>query len=589
MFKMLIVDDEPLVRLALQQMIDWEREGIVIAGEASDGREALELLRQQGDIDILLADMMMPRLDGVGLLRALSEDKELSGRIVPIILSAHNDYSFVREAFLLGALDYIVKADMEEAAILSVVRKAVSALEERRGAAIDMEAGADDVGVTGGVIRSRDERWLKELLTKEAAEFSDAAVASLGEELAKEWKGHAGVAVLKLAASSREESVHSFIRGAIDSVMKEAELPLALCRTERHEYALLSGWGWGVSGACSLSALHDRMHTVLGLIMTRMQKYMNVPVSIGVSDPGHRNRSWKYLYEQAHDMAEECYYAGFGHIFYAGASRTGSRLPLQSCEGDEDMTRLRAAIMHELKGASEADDGLGVEQSDRSARAGWLRLVDCGDRLSPLETAWEELCRLLNDPAQRSPQDVKRFWGDLLWELGSMLYMRDKRWEDIDGAGGGPHEALHSCDTFADTKEMIWSLLMRVKQLLSPYHSGQDAPPVYSAPVAQAKQFVDENFCEDVNLSLLSSIVGVSESYLSKQFAKEVGSNFIQYLTRLRMEEAKRLLQNDVKIVEVAERIGYWNPEHFSRLFKKMTGITPKDFKKKSTARLAGG
>jgi two-component system response regulator YesN len=74
-------------------------------------------------------------------------------------------------------------------------------------------------------------------------------------------------------------------------------------------------------------------------------------------------------------------------------------------------------------------------------------------------------------------------------------------------------------------------------------------------------------------------MVGVSESYLSKQFVKEVGCNFIHYLTKLRIEEAKQLLEQGIKNSDISERIGYLNHEHFSRIFKKMTGFSPKAYR----------
>jgi two-component system response regulator YesN len=78
---------------------------------------------------------------------------------------------------------------------------------------------------------------------------------------------------------------------------------------------------------------------------------------------------------------------------------------------------------------------------------------------------------------------------------------------------------------------------------------------------------------------MVSKWVGVSENYLSRIFMKNVGESFIQYVTNLRIEESKRLLKKGYKINELSEKIGYMSSEHFSRVFKKVTGVSPKVYR----------
>lgn len=557
MYKLVIVDDEPIVRLALQAMIDWKSEGVTIAGEASDGIDALELLRRDKEIDILLVDIEMPRLGGIGLLRAIAEDEELSGRVVPVILSAYSDYSYVREAFVLGALDYIVKADMDEKPIVAVIRKAIQQSERLRAKlAAETDEVVREVLVSAG--DGRRESLLGQLLIREDGKSSDSEVERLALELGEKWKTNVVVSVLQLARSSSDEKTHSFIRQTIASVMHESGLPYELCRTGQNEYALLCTF----QEECSQSIIYRNLHSTLGLILSRLLQFVNLSISIGVSELGYHKRCWTTMFQQAREMAEQRYFAGYGHIFFmsagAGAQGQSKRASTMkdAAENAKESQELRGKLMAELKGAGKAQ---------------WSQ-------------AWESLCELLQETTSRKPEEAKSFLGDLLWELGSLLYSQGQRWEDIEGIEGSssqPHEALQACETFAESKAVLTDILKQVHNHLHP-STGAASARVYSSPVAQAKKFLDEHYCEDVNLSLLSNMVGVSESYLSKQFLKEVGCNFIHYLTRLRMEEAKRLLHRNVKIIEIAERIGYWNPEHFSRLFKKTTGITPKDYKKHS-------
>jgi YesN/AraC family two-component response regulator len=82
---------------------------------------------------------------------------------------------------------------------------------------------------------------------------------------------------------------------------------------------------------------------------------------------------------------------------------------------------------------------------------------------------------------------------------------------------------------------------------------------------------------------MVSKFVELSESHFSTTFTKEVGETFTDYLTKLRLEKAKELITTtNMKLYEVCERVGYTNAEHFSRIFKKTVGCSPKDYKRDS-------
>ncbi|WP_270884970.1 helix-turn-helix transcriptional regulator [Paenibacillus aestuarii] len=71
----------------------------------------------------------------------------------------------------------------------------------------------------------------------------------------------------------------------------------------------------------------------------------------------------------------------------------------------------------------------------------------------------------------------------------------------------------------------------------------------------------------------------MTESHLSKQFVKETGEHFIEHVTKLRINEAARLIESDMRMYEIALKVGYENPEHFSRVFKKYRGMSPQKYR----------
>lgn len=119
MKKVLIVDDDFLVRTYLKQMTDWEAQGFYIIGDAKNGREALEILQREG-ADILIADVSMPIMDGIELTRWV---KKNSPSTHILILSCHDDFIYVKEAMKLGIEDYLLKNNLTEENLLDALNK----------------------------------------------------------------------------------------------------------------------------------------------------------------------------------------------------------------------------------------------------------------------------------------------------------------------------------------------------------------------------------------------------------------------------------------------------------------------------------
>ena len=103
----------------------------------------------------------------------------------------------------------------------------------------------------------------------------------------------------------------------------------------------------------------------------------------------------------------------------------------------------------------------------------------------------------------------------------------------------------------------------------------------YSHVISKAEKYVAENFC-DPNISLISvaKYVGLSSAHFSTVFSQTLGRSFINYLTAMRIEKAKELLaKTNMKLSAIAMEIGYNEPNYFSHVFRKMEGMTPKEYR----------
>jgi two-component system response regulator YesN len=121
----LLVDDEPFVRLSLASLHPPGDDEFDFTAEAGNGVEALDVLAARPEIDIVLLDLSMPVMDGIEVLRQLHTSPRPPAVVV---LSAHDDYHLVREAFNLGAIDYLLKSELDAASLRTALEKAAAGL-----------------------------------------------------------------------------------------------------------------------------------------------------------------------------------------------------------------------------------------------------------------------------------------------------------------------------------------------------------------------------------------------------------------------------------------------------------------------------
>lgn len=134
MWKVLLVEDEVFVRESVREIIAWEELGFTVSGEAGNGAEALEIIREDTP-DLVISDIVMPEMDGVELLRRTREEG-FDSRFV--MLTCMNDFENVRQAMEYGASNYILKLSMSVNSLRDTLRKISGELEKNRKADPDM-------------------------------------------------------------------------------------------------------------------------------------------------------------------------------------------------------------------------------------------------------------------------------------------------------------------------------------------------------------------------------------------------------------------------------------------------------------------
>lgn len=166
---------------------------------------------------------------------------------------------------------------------------------------------------------------------------------------------------------------------------------------------------------------------------------------------------------------------------------------------------------------------------------------------------------------------------DLMSKAGSTLNKYGDSLEQLIG-----EEKLYESIRSIQTVEECRLFLEKSIRLILSYHNGKKAKQGNKV-VNEALLYINKNFCDPgLSLKTVASAVFSNESYLSRVFKKEVGQSLIEYVLKKRIEESIRLLNTtDLKVYEIAERVGFRDSHYFSICFKKHVGVTVKEFKQR--------
>lgn len=549
-FQALIVDDEPLARFALREYVLLTSTEIDIVGEASDGFEALTFLRERQDIDIILADIQMPRMNGVEMLEAI-RDAEFPQQPLVIMFSAYSDYSFVRDSFLLGAFDYMLKARLDEKYITPVLQKTVDELKRRQSSKTETHPPDEADEVICAILHRLS---VSHDAAQSFAEQNGDWERSLQVVLNHMGEKNQEVALIRLSEAIPFEDTHRMILQTIRSVTNK-ERNEGICRVWRHDDRHYSIF-FTFPEQCSALVIRRLTHTVLTDIQIRLRQFMNLRLSIGISDVANGVMQWNRLFQQAKRMSALSYFNGYDHLYYPEADILCT---LQLDELDswkEKWMTMKAGLLQALREAKDSTYKKNLQQG----------------------------LSLLIERYPSSPTQIKSELSEMIWEAGSLISRNGLARKEIHAVLPHPAEQVRQLETWEETVKWVEQFLELLYEKLHPVSKSTTAG--LSPVVAKAKAIIEKHYNEEIHLSTISEMVGVSESYLSKQFVKEIGINFIPYLTHLRIGKAKQALENGLKIYDVAEKVGYVNPEHFSRIFKKVTGVSPVAYRKEYERRL---
>lgn len=534
--KVFLVEDEMVIRRGIKNSIDWEKEGYIFCGEASDGELAYPMIIKEKP-DILITDIRMPFMDGLELCKLVK--KELPN-IKILILSGYDEFDYAKEAIRLGVTEYLLKPISSG--------KLLEALN----------------GVSESIRREKEDKDLVRKYMEEMRENTEHEKQKFFEQMIA---GNLSMAdaletgkkyEMNLSAGMYNLLLFRFTLGKENrksgELLGEAEYAIEKL-TERLEYVFefqrgVEGWAFLLM-ADNEEQMSERVKELSKDLEEIMKNYSTIAYFGGIGQPVARLREL----EESFREAERALAARF------------------------TMELNRIISVEDIRMAQNVDTLDDIE------------ITSFGE----IEKTRTMLEKFLNNGAEDEIDEfVDVYINELPEENLKSVLMRQyiimdayivmmsfcEKIEGIEGEMQAQSEELkNSMKTIQTLEEIKNYIRMLLKKIIGVRDtiSGRR----YSDIIEIAKDQIRKTYMSDeISLNTIAAEVGMSPSYFSSIFSKEMGKTFVEYLTEIRMDRAKELLMcSSMKTSEIGYEVGYKDPHYFSYIFKKTQNCTAKEFR----------
>jgi two-component system, response regulator YesN len=506
----LIVDDEPIERLAMKKIIQSHIPDVTVCKERANGREAVEYTKMH-DPDIIFMDIQMPGMDGIEAVRQIKMAKPNQSIIM---VSAYDTFQYAQQVMREGVKEYLLKPSKKED-IIETVDRVLTHIAEERQALADQKALEEKYRHALTYIQSD---WVTSLLQDQLRVVDSDA-------LLQDSQGHftavyAMVVQLSPSQELEEKQVLAWYKNVQAIVAQDASgllgpitskhLPILL--PSREEDRDVSDQHRGIMLAKRILQLTD--------------KSWGARIGIGQSVPAVDDFSLSY-----HQAVTAIMHTS-DHVHY---------LMYSSQLG----TKVKASRIIEKE-----------KQLIEELRSGYL------------EKSFEAY---FNEVVLDAKEDVER----ARQRLHETQILLERLFAD-SGIDVQISDGFLNGQTIYQLREEAKALFSRVALQISSWRK-----ETMEGAIDQAKRYIIERFKESLTLEEVAGKVGLSPYYFSKLFKEEEGTTFIEWLTTFRIEEAKkRLNETKLSLKEICYEVGYHDPNYFSRVFKKMTGMAPTDYRR---------
>jgi two-component system, response regulator YesN len=518
MHKVVVVEDDRIIRRGICQAIPWGEHGFVIAGEAGDGEVALDII-EKVQPQVVVSDINMPFMSGLEMAKHI---KERSPETRIIFLTGYEDFKYAQEAIKLKAFDYLLKPVDSE-----------YLLEKAKEAAAD---------------------WEKETVKeKRIIESLPLLQQKFFQKLIREGEGRVDVEQELIGLEVQSEGPY-----------------FAVILVKHRSEQVDEGHLLKEKMTCFTSSLYPNSNC---FVMNAAADEYVILVSLENDNDSRKGEFaqslFNHLSEQTRDPVTITHGRAYPNMFEVGKSFLEAKVAL-------DMSH----IMGTGRVFSLDETVSKCDQKENYVLDLEIKLEN--HIKSGLPEKANETLNLLSgaivDGKTVTLADLKV----LALKFSTMLFFEIEKWQKEDATNN-----FSSSDVYKDIMELrtlteMTEILHRlIEQWSTAMYKKKESN--YYSHVDQAIKYMQANFHEtSLTLQKVAELIHVSTPYLSNLFKIEKGFNFGDYLLELRMKKAMELLsEGNIKTYEVCEKVGYSNPQYFGICFKKYTGQTPAEYKKK--------
>ncbi|MDR1663926.1 MAG: response regulator [Clostridiales bacterium] len=531
MYRILLVDDEPLILAGIKTLADWRAAGCELVGSARNGEQALQMMEALRP-DIVFADIHMPAMNGIELLK---QAESLYPDAVFIMLTNLQEFDMVRESLRHRAADYLVKTQLDEPALLNGLEKAKAESDKRKtDRGFILEHRLREISESQLLANS-----LKLLIS--SPEIPAETVQALQD--ANALSAYALIAVRFMYPDHyvewekvpvELEDLLRWEREVADALIKNCFTSAVMAETDlENEQLLMLAWNLNPAHYERLAEDFYKKLTAASSSITGIKPCLLVSDIFSGKDSVVKCR--KQLFEMDH-----CFYlTGQDFIRHSRITNTAAK-PL-------GLSGISGSLKKELNGKNAAG---------------------CKSLIS------RAVSRIQDEPHEKS----QALW--LCTELYSVICETQSSQPDAavkegifsDSSAGYAH--IKRLSTREDVVAFLTVMGNELQSLLQSETSG------HAETIGQIKQYVYENIEKRITLHETANKAYLSAGYLSAIFKKYNGENFMDFVNRCKIEKACELLkQEDKRIGQISNTLSFENAYCFAKVFKRYTGVTPSEYR----------
>ncbi|MBP1961603.1 response regulator transcription factor [Paenibacillus aceris] len=543
MYKLLIVEDEPLIRTGLKHYFNWQDLHVSHIVEADNGKNGITMALQERP-HLIITDIRMPEMDGLEMIEQLRA--QLPDTVF-VILTGFYEFAYAQQAIRLGGVHAFLLKPLEYEESLATIQSCINeVISQQKQRETHTELVQESKLFKGS-------EWVQLLL-----EESDLAVTDEGrlrhlyEFHSDNYRYHPFVITwlpMKSAsppAKNRIKQLSATLIGHAISSLYQADTPRQiityLYKAKIYGIAILDTSFSSVSQGLTLQESERFIKKVGDGIQTSF--FMAIGASTDkLPDLGH-------LLKQADKALWQRYYQSERHLFLLASGETAHPgKPSAIRLSDQDKTQLYAG----LENANEQE----IKQL---------------------------LQRFVKDNLEHLPHTAPQRWMAFLQELiGVCIHFANKNSLPVESVYSDKLLSLAFVDDFPTLDALFDWLGDWMVQLGTIYRDGSLSDQQQDVLIFEhIASFIKQNIAEDVTLQMVADRFFYNPSYLSRLFKRKLDKNYMRFVTEIRIAYAQELLKKpDYLITDVCTMCGYKSYKHFVKTFGIITQMTPTEYRKK--------